>query len=34
MLFGKLPSSILGIALTEKGVIREGEGTMRAGGNF
>ena len=34
MLLGTLPSSILGIALTERGVIRASEGIIRAGENF
>ena len=34
MLLGTLPSSILGTALTEIGVITAGEGTIRAGENF
>ena len=34
MLIGTLAASILGSALTRRGVIRAGEGTIRAGENF
>ena len=34
MLIGPLASSILGSALTGRGVIRAGKGTIRAGENF
>ena len=34
MLLGKLTASLLGIALTRKGVIRAGEGVIRPGKNF
>ena len=34
MLLGTLAASILGNALTEKGVRRAGEGTIRAGQDF
>ena len=34
MLLGKLASSILGSALTGRGLIRGGEGTIRAGENL
>ena len=34
MLLGTLDANMLGRALTRKGVIRAGEGTIRAGENF
>ena len=34
MLLGKLAASMLGTPLTRRRVIRRGEGTIRAGGNF
>ena len=34
MLLGKIAASILGNALARKGVIRTGEGVIRAGQNF
>ena len=34
MLIGPLASSILGSALTGRGVIKAGKGTIRAGENF
>ena len=34
MLLGTLAASLLGSALVERGVIRAGEGTIRAGENF
>ena len=34
MILGILAASILGSALTGRGVIRVGEGTIRAGENF
>ena len=34
MLLGTLAASMLGSALTGRGIIRTGEGTIRAGGNF
>ena len=34
MLLGTLGASLLGSALTGRGVIRAGEGTIRAGKNF
>ena len=34
MLLGTLAASMLGSALTRKGVIEAGEGTIRAGENF
>ena len=34
MLLGTLAASLLGSALTGRGLIRTGEGTIRAGGNY
>ena len=34
MLLGTLAASMLGSALTGRGIIRTGEGTIRVGGNF
>ena len=34
MLLGALAASMLGSALTRRGVVRAGEGTIRAGENF
>ena len=34
MLLGTLAASLLGSALTGRGIIRGGEGTIRAGKNF